>query len=530
MMIIMIGMVAFALDLGFMTNDKTELRRTADAAALAGAGALVNGTSPAGSAVYEYVNLNQTGGRAIPSNNVGIQYGSWNRTTKLFTAGGSQPSAVEVTLSAQRPYFFGRVFGKTNFTTTTKAVATYQPREIMLVLDYSGSMSDDSELMSIGALGQSYIESNLATMYGELGSPTYGTLAFTPAYANLKGVAPTATNMPQIYVEWQVTKAKITSTKKVKTVVLQFTDNVKQTFTMDTKNIAVQGSGSNTGKELKYVWVKAGANDPDGDGYGEKFEDTDSNVLKAFGLNTVTYPYPDGSWSEYVEYVKESSVIEDAGYYKKYGYLTWINYLQEKHDSYEDTPDLWKTSEQPVTAVKDAVQMFFSYMQEVDTADRIGFTIYTSSDSKAKVESSLTYNYTTVETLVRQRQAGHYQPYTNIGDGIKIGLADLLANARTNAKKLIVLMTDGQANLPNSGGGPDAYCITQAYAAAAAKVPIICISLGSGADTSIMQQIADITGGVHFNIQGGQTADQYEEALKGVFRQVADDRPLQLVQ
>ena len=91
-------------------------------------------------------------------------------------------------------------------------------------------------------------------------------------------------------------------------------------------------------------------------------------------------------------------------------------------------------------------------------------------------------------------------------------------------------MTDGQANLPYGGAGPDAYALTQAQAAATAKVPIVCISLGAGADPVIMQQIADITKGVHFNIEGGQTAEEYEEALKGVFRQVADDRPLQLVQ
>jgi hypothetical protein len=44
-----------------------------------------------------------------------------------------------------------------------------------------------------------------------------------------------------------------------------------------------------------------------------------------------------------------------------------------------------------------------------------------------------------------------------------------------------------------------------------------------------MQQIADMTGGAHFNIPGGGTVDEYEEDLKEVFREIADHRPLKLV-
>ena len=44
-----------------------------------------------------------------------------------------------------------------------------------------------------------------------------------------------------------------------------------------------------------------------------------------------------------------------------------------------------------------------------------------------------------------------------------------------------------------------------------------------------MQQIADRTGGVHFNIPGRDTVTDYREQLMSVFRKIADDRPLILV-
>ncbi len=50
-MIAMLGMVAFGLDVGYVANTNTELCRTCDAAALAGAGALVDGTAAAEQAI-----------------------------------------------------------------------------------------------------------------------------------------------------------------------------------------------------------------------------------------------------------------------------------------------------------------------------------------------------------------------------------------------------------------------------------------------------------------------------------------------
>ena len=59
------------------------------------------------------------------------------------------PSAISVSMTYPNlPFFFGRVLGRNTFDLQSSAIAMYQPRDIMLVLDFSGSMNDDSELKS----------------------------------------------------------------------------------------------------------------------------------------------------------------------------------------------------------------------------------------------------------------------------------------------------------------------------------------------------------------------------------------------
>ncbi len=60
-------------------------------------------------------------------------------------------------------------------------------------------------------------------------------------------------------------------------------------------------------------------------------------------------------------------------------------------------------------------------------------------------------------------------------------------------------------------------------------IPILTISLGTNAQTDLMQDIADLTSGIHFNIPGGSSVEAYEEELRRVFRRIAVERPLRLV-
>jgi hypothetical protein len=209
--------------------------------------------------------------------------------------------------------------------------------------------------------------------------------------------------------------------------------------------------------------------------------------------------------------------------------MTLVNYWLEKRPKHNQTADLWKTSEQPVTAVKDAVKVLLAYLQEVDTDDRLGLSTYTYSDGTGRLETELTHDFQLVEDVSRQRQAGHYDDYTNISAGMRKAREELEDNARVGAFKLIILMTDGIANRPSNTTVARQAALDEAQLAADDHYPIVTVSLGSGADTDLMDQIAQITGGVHFNIPGGQSVAAYEEDLKDVFRAIADDRPLKLV-
>ncbi|MFN0020951.1 MAG: pilus assembly protein TadG-related protein [Pirellulaceae bacterium] len=447
LLMFMMGMVAFGVDVGYMALTKTEIQTSTDAAALAGAGELVNGTSAAEQAALAYLASNKVGGRTMTSSNATFEYGSWDSNTHTFTVSANTPSALRLTtFNNNQPLFFGRVLGRNTFNTGAQSVATYQPREISLVLDYSGSMAYDSQFRNISLLGQTAVETNLQQIYTQLGSPAFGSLTYTPvAYGN-------------------------TST-------------------------------------------------------------SNSSVKSRFGLTSVAYPYPGGSWDEYIDYVQSDSYVRSAGYRCKYGYLTWVNYLQAIRGSSANTPPLKNCSEQPVTALKDAVDSFLTFLGANSASDRVAVSIYTYSDGTAKLEQGLTHTYSTISSICRARQAGHYVGGTNISAGMTKGRLELQNNSRVGAAKLLVVMTDGVVNLPSGNTNNDKNAVrAEAQLCANAKIPVVTICVGALADTNLMQEVADMTGGVAFVVPGGQPIASVQAQLEAVFVQVASFRPLQLVQ
>jgi hypothetical protein len=433
------------------------------------------------------------------------------------------------------PLFFGRVFGLNSFDVQCESVARYQPRDIMVVLDYSASMNDDSELRRIYEYGESSratVEQNLLDIYEDLGSPNYGNLQFAPDYVTLIGAPPSIGCEPQLSVKFleNTNQVEVTSTKDLSNVVLGFSDGTTQKI----EGLSAPTGTFGGGKTITRIWVKSGCNDSgEGPGYGERFEldwtNDDDRVKQYFGLDSVPYPYPSGSWGAYINYVQSSYYVRKAGYKKMYGYMTLINYWLEQKPEHSQTPDLWAVSAQPVTAVKDAVGVFMIYIQEVDCDDRAGLVVYNSPSQNALLEQTLSEDLAAVEDIAEERQAGHYDRYTNIGAGILEGVLELDANGRQGAKKMIVLMTDGIANRPGGTYSGQTYALEQAQLAAAHNYQIVTVSLGNGADTALMQQIADTTNGIHFNVPGGQSVSNYEQQLLAVFREIADDRPLALV-
>ncbi len=445
-LVVLVAMIAFAVDIGYVVLGRTQMQCAVDAGALAGAGALLDGSAVAEQTAYDYTQKNIVYSQKMEQQDIRVELGQWISSSRTFLAGADPPTAVRVfSQRTNLPLFFAPVMGTDSFNVEAAAIATYQPRDIVVVLDYSASMNDDSELRHINkpGLSQSAIEANLFQIYTELGSPSFGNMRWTPQY-------------------------------------ISSTDN--------------------------------------------------RTILRTLGLDNVPYPYPSGSWYDYFNYVKGDSDVNNAGYRKKYGYLTLVNYWLERRPKANQTPDLWKTSQQPITAVKDAVTVFLAYLQTGSSDDQVGLSVYTADDGTAILEQGLTNNFARIETISRRRQAGHYDYYTNIGAGMQKAREELEENGRPGTLKMIVLMTDGKANRPSSTSAAKQFVLDEAQLAANDGYPVVTISLGADADQALMQQVADITGGIHFNIPGGQSVAEYEEDLKDVFKQIADHRPLKLVQ
>lgn len=566
LMIAMMALIAFAVDVGYLATLNSELKRSTDAAALAGAGCLIDGPEAAELEAFEFLVRNPVGNRPLATgdnwtdNLAGllaqhreifeVEVGLWDPATRTFTPSTEMPSTVRVAaVHPNAPLFFGKLFRRYETVSDengthrrpipldlrAESIARYQPRDIALVLDFSASMNDDSELRRIGEFGEDVrgrVEANLLEIYGELGSPSYGNMTFQPQYLTLVGIPPSEPSMPQITVTFRSSDVYATSTKDISNIVLEFSDGTQERFEGipdGTTSGAFRGTGGNYNKRIDAVWVKSGsnANIIDGRGYGERFADDLSTIKQTLAIDSVPYPYPSGSWNDYVGYVKSSYNVYRAGYRKKYGYMTLINYWLENKPTHSETPDLWKASEEPVRAVKDAVEVFVGYIGEVDTEDRIALAVYNSPSQTALVEHSLTEDFGALQYTVEHRQAGHYDRYTNIGAGIQAARLELEQNARPGAFKLIVLMTDGCANRPSDDA--TGFAIAQAQLVAEHHWPIVTISLGDSADTNLMQTIADLTDSAHFNVPGGGTVTDYEEELLEVFRRIADHRPLVLV-
>ena len=544
LMIMMMAMLAFTIDLGYMYTMETQLQRSVDAAALAGAGSLVDGNDETNDMVVEFLVRNPVGKNVVltgdeelsqeisqfledHSEDLEIKLGHWDSDSASFSESGEQPSAVSVRMTyPNNPLFFARFLGNDQFTITSESIAMYQPRDILVVLDFSGSMNDDTEFKKIPSLGREVVEANLLQCWNELGPPSYGNLVFEPQYITVVG-----NESPPTSVEYRYKSVVVRGDQDVWKVRVKYSNGTTRTYYPN----------STESEELSYYnyWIKE-VTVYSGSNSGGDWYDFDSNVIdsvceEALGLDSVPYPYSSGSWDDYIDWCQSSSEQnDDYGDYRwKFGGMSLIVYWLENKPAYSQTADLWKISAQPITALKTSTDAFMDFIQEVDTDDRVGLAIYNGSDGDGYLEEGLTDDFDLLQDIVEHRQAGHYHSYTNIGGGLRSAREELEANARAGAFKMVVLMTDGIANWSDAGYSTSdgrTWALEQAQAIVDLGYPVVTISLGSGADTALMQEIADMhPDAVHFNIPGGQTGDEYYEDLIEVFRTIADDRPLKIV-
>ena len=148
LLVIFMCMMAFAIDVGYMNLWRTDLQHASDAAVLAGAAVIPQGEDEAAALAREYVARNLP--HDVDQYTVDVATGYWNRNSRVFVAGGTPVDSIQVTVNREEiPLFFAPMMGSRNFDTAATAVASFRPRDIMLVLDFSGSMNSQGKIKEL---------------------------------------------------------------------------------------------------------------------------------------------------------------------------------------------------------------------------------------------------------------------------------------------------------------------------------------------------------------------------------------------
>jgi Flp pilus assembly protein TadG len=181
LIVVMLGIIALAVDMGYLLLVRGQLQTAADSAALAAAASTSLSRDEMESAAKTFAAYQQAGGRAVQLKSADIQYGSWDSNARTFASSEGVGNAVRVTARMDEttgggaPMFFARVFNLTSMNQSASAVATVNPRDIAFVIDVSGSMNDDTDPANTDSLD---------TEFAAQGYPNVGTNVMQNLYTD----------------------------------------------------------------------------------------------------------------------------------------------------------------------------------------------------------------------------------------------------------------------------------------------------------------------------------------------------------
>jgi hypothetical protein len=420
---------------------------------------------------------------------------------------------------------FGWAIGKDSVPLQVSSTAFTEARDLVLVLDFSGSMNYDSQLTSNLGLGAA--EDLTDGMWDALqeANPTWSDGASKFPAAGFGGI-----------------------------------NSYEGTYVSSTTNstiISTLGLNQNdTNGARKFPYPQAGR--------------YSNGLPKPKPSNSTS----DALWDKYITYVKNHPKTE---YRKKYGYRTLMDYLQLKttngitpRDRYT-SEDLWRTPHYPMHAVKKGASMFLAFLEDLDFGDEVGLVGYgqwaevvdSLNDGVAAVDVSnnpITPDFHHIDTMQVHHQAGEFSGQTNMGDGILKGRELLVGSSndpedegysRYGARPTMIVMTDGLANqkpsnwsLPSSfqwkhwtdydGDGVanystsdnnKRYAFWEATEAVKRGITIHSIAVGADADRDLMEAIAFAGGGIFIDVPGQATVEEMEAQLGDAFSQIAAKVP-----
>ena len=554
LLIAMFAFMAIGVDTGRIVATQTEMQNACDAAALAASSELTGSLrADGGSSAIELNNdadaverarqvaaivAAENGVFVDPDEDVMFGKRTFDESTGTWPITWDEApfNVVQVVarrtnedLSAQDgqlPLAFGWAVGKPSASLNISATAYVEARDMVLVLDFSASMNDDSCIRSIPTLGQAQVEASLDAMWDSLrdANPVWPgtTISKFPA-SGFGGI--------NSYEGTQV-----------------WSSNSQYVFEQLGLDETVNG-------QPRYPFPQAGT-----------YSDGSPKPMPSVSRN-------EDLWRDYIRYVADRSrrYSSWSQHRYKFGYETLMDYLQERRYGSTSSEDLWRTPHYPFNAVKEGATLFTEFLTEMDFGDQLGLVSYATRSQKETGLSTngysidlssdpITDDYDAINQIQRHKQAGQYSGNTGIGFGID-DARDMLVgepgdssnngHARVGAKPIMIVMTDGQNNqypsgwsLPGSfrwsdwtdydGDGDADYSTSnrakqhafyEATQAIEQGVTMHTMAVGAYADTDLMFAIAFAGKGVYLHVPGGTTVAEMEEEMLDAFANVASNVP-----
>ncbi len=544
---VLFAFLALSVDTGRVVMTQTKMQNAVDAASLAASqeinAAVYAAGQGQGSASIDANSIAVSSARTMatqvaaangvyidPSKDVKFGKRVYNAGTSSWSVqwGGTPYNVVQVTArrtgdsptapDGKFPLAFGWAVGQGSIPLQASSSAFVEARDIVLCLDFSASMNDDTSLVS--TLPSSEVNASLDACWDAL-------RAADPKWPGTTTSKFPATGFGSVN-SYAGTSVSSTNTSTI---------------------LSTLGLTTNVSGHRKYPFPQSGRNS-DGSP-AAKESDSASDTL----------------WTGYVNYVKGLS----GTYNKKYGYRTLLDYLMEQRFDRSQSEDLWRTPHYPVQALKDGTSLFLSFLTDLNFGDEVGLVVYgqyavqmkTFYDGDVNINISsdpITPTYSNIDTIQQHLQAGEYNGWTAMGDGILKARSLLVGDptvptdhgfSRYGARPTIIVMTDGDTNQAPSGWSMPAgfkwsdwtdydgngtadytttdinkkYAFYQATEAIKRGITIHTITVGADADHDLMKAIAFAGKGVYVDVPGGSTIASFHTQMLAAFSQIAAKVP-----
>jgi Flp pilus assembly protein TadG len=563
LMILMLGMVAFAVDVGYMMVEQTQLQLAADSAAMAAGANMSSTQSTMTAAAQQYGTYNTAGGKTVSIASSDVQYGTWDSTARTFTNSGSVSNAVKVTArrdnsTGGNTTFFGRVLGLASFSIPVSAVAIANPRDICFVVDLSGSMNDDT-----------------VTGYGT--SATYRSSGYTSTYNSM---------MQQVYTDFGFGTYPGTMQSFGSPVDSSATWSGSGSHGLYSSTGPLSKSTISTTYRIKTTDSTSAAQTK---AYNWMIDNQVASIMsKAKPAPSSSNSASNNYWTAYLTYL--------TGHSGAIGYRSYVSWLMDEggrdqtvdsngdygqlsikspncvyhNETVGSTTFSFPPSEQPthsqrrsVIAGLQEVQSHNSTISDPNQMDWVSIVTFDKTNDVA-TRVALSSNYSTAMTSATTMQAvGESGASTDTEEGLLtaynlIKPASQGGTGRENTQKIVILLTDGVANLhdssnstissyeaahPSTYNGVSNYYGSSDYNSDAAFMQasvmqgnnwhVYSLGIGLAVDWDFMDKMARVGNTADSNGQAPRTdgnPSDYETEMTALLDQIIDNPQVHLVQ